>query len=145
MFISWRELTIWINTTLFECFLFLIAALISSIILAVKLEISPDISWRTVFAPLYLFDILSAYFCIIIFIRQYQNDPFRTALVRGFFSFKRILLLALFKLFLIFKLEGNLSFSYSEIFLPLTYLFFVFTWKSFRLCTCCLCCCLCFS
>ena len=145
MFLSWRELTIWINTTLFECFLFLVFALISTILLAFKLEFDPDLSWKVVFAPLYLFDILSAYFCLIIFIRQYQNDPFRTALIRGFFSLKRITLMALFKLLLIYKLEGKLTMNYSEVFLPFTYLLLVFTWRSFRLCSCCLCCCVCFS
>ena len=144
MFQSWSELTIWLNTTLFEIFLFLISLLLSSIILAIKLEFSPQIGLKTVFLPLYIFDILSAYFCMIIFIRQYQNNTFRAALIRAFFSFKRIVLMALFKYLLIAKLDGEISLSYSEIFLPFTYLLFVFTWRSFRLWSCCFCCCLTF-
>ena len=43
-------------------------------------------SWFLVFAPLFICDGLNAYFCIIVFIRQYLESQFRIALLRALWS-----------------------------------------------------------
>lgn len=137
MFYNWLELSDWINTTPFEIFMFIVSLYAFSILLTFKLCVVPlselDISWWTVHSPLFIFDALSAYFCIIIFIRQNQAISFKEAIIRGFFSFKRIFLLFTFKMLLCLKLENQITINYSEAFLPLFYLIFVLMCRSFKL------------
>ena len=59
-----------------------------------------ETSWFLVFSPLFICDGLNAYFCIIVFIRQYLDREFRNALLR-----------ALWSLFVIGR--SRISFSYS--------------------------------
>ena len=43
-------------------------------------------SWLLVFSPLFICDGLNAYFCIIVFIRQYLDSQFKNALLRALWS-----------------------------------------------------------
>ncbi|GIY27413.1 hypothetical protein CEXT_708531 [Caerostris extrusa] len=76
-------------------------------------------SWWTTFVPLFICDGLNAYFCLIIFIRQYLEGQYKTAAMRSSYSFIQILLVFLFKLLLCLKLEGQRNLVYSEIISPL--------------------------
>ncbi len=133
MFYSWHELSRFIYATPFEIFLFLLSLAASSLLLTVKLLTAASLSWWTTLSPVFLFDAASAYFCVIILIRQYQTGAFRAALLRAFFSLKRISLLFVFKLLLCAKLDDHYSINYSEVFLPLFYIAFLLMVRAFRL------------
>lgn len=133
MFYSWHELSRFIDATPFEIFLFLLSLAASSLLLTVKLLTAASLSWWTTLSPVFLFDAASAYFCVIILIRQYQTGAFRAALLRAFFSLKRISLLFVFKLLLCAKLDDHYSINYSEVFLPLFYIAFLLMVRAFRL------------
>lgn len=136
MFYTWAEVSEFLHITPFEILLFLIAVLISTLLLTIKLiteTLFPFLSWWTVLSPLFIFDILSAYFGIIVFIRQYQTGAFRKAFVRAILPFKRFFLLVLLKMLLCYKIEENLPFNYSEVFLPLFYLIFILICRAFRI------------
>ena len=60
-----------------------------SVLLVLKIEgylLPASVSWFLVFAPLFICDGLNAYFCIIVFIRQYLESQFRVALLRALWS-----------------------------------------------------------
>ena len=60
-----------------------------SVLLVLKIEgylLPASVSWFLVFAPLFICDGLNAYFCIIVFIRQYLESQFRVALLRAIWS-----------------------------------------------------------
>lgn len=60
-----------------------------SVLVVLKLEgylVPASTSWFLVFAPLFISDGLNAYFCIIVFIRQYLESQFRVALLRALWS-----------------------------------------------------------
>jgi len=138
MFYTWKEFSDWTNITLFEVFWFLIVILINSFLFTIKILVTYEpqfkwFSWWWAMSPLFLYDALSAYFCLIIFIRQYNTGVYRAALLRGFFAFKRISLLFLVKILLCYRLENAVQVSYMEIFLPLFYLTFMLIFRSFRL------------
>lgn len=135
-FYTWNELSTFIRVTPFEVFLFLVAITGTSFLLTVKLITESSFhlfSWWTVLSPLFIFDIVSAYFCVIIFIRQLHTGEIREALKRAFFSFKRIILMYIAKVLLIHKMEGALILSYSEVTLPLLFLHFMLIYRSLKM------------
>lgn len=139
MFYTWNELSIWLSITPFEICLFLFTSIIYSILVTVKLENTFFLadkylqSWWTVHYPLFIFDAISAYYCTIIFIRQYQSGKHRAAFIRAFFTFKRIFLLFTLNILLCYKLDHQVNINFSEVFLPLFYLLIILICQSFRL------------
>lgn len=139
MFYTWKEFSLWLNITLFEIWMFLWATLIFSILISLKIENIFNIineksfTWWYVFFPYFLYDVLASYFNIIIFIRQYQTGNIRAALLRLMFVIKRISVICLVKIFLIYKLENGLPATYSEIFVPIFFLLFFLVCRSFRI------------
>nr|XP_002156195.2 transmembrane protein 203 [Hydra vulgaris] len=71
MIFTLKELKRWILISIFEVSMALTVVLIFSVLLLLKIERHLDASWWTIFAPLFAFDILTAYFDIIVFIRLY--------------------------------------------------------------------------
>lgn len=136
MFYTYRELSNFIYVTPFEIFLFLISLTISSFLLTVKLISDSSyalLTWSTVLSPLFISDAISAYFCVIIFIRHYKTGAFKAAFIRAFFSLKRVCLLFVFKLLLAYKLDDNYAINYSEVFLPIFYIILLLVCRAFRL------------
>lgn len=85
-----------------------------------KLDRAFDVSWWTVFVSLFICDGLNAYFCVIVFIRQYIEGVYKAGAFRAVWSFLQLLLMFLFKLLLCLKAEGQKSsLVYSEVFAPL--------------------------
>lgn len=135
MFFTWKEVSDFFYVTPFELFLFLIALSTSSVLLTIKLVTESSyrlLSWYTVASPHFLFDLLSTYFCIIVFIRQFQTGAFHKAFVRLFFSLKRNFLLFMMKMLICFKLDGALDVKYAEILVSLFYLLFIAACRAIR-------------
>lgn len=106
MIFSMKELIRWFGVTTFEIYMQLIAFFIFSILLTLKIDhFIESFSWWTIFSPLFITDSLAAYFCTIVFIRQYQEGKYKLAFFRAIWSFNQILLLCLAKLLVCLKLE----------------------------------------
>jgi hypothetical protein len=115
-----KEVIRWFGVTVFEILMFSVALLLYSVLLTFKLSgFLTSWSWYTIHAPLFIADALIAYFCLIVFIRQYLERTYRVAIFRSLWSFNQIMLIFLHKLLLCLKLEGQKGISNSEIFSPL--------------------------
>jgi len=116
-----KELLRWLGVTVFETWSFLLSLTLFSILLALKVEgilLQGDASWFLVFSPLFVSDGLNAYFCIIVFIRQYLDRDFKNALLRAIWSILVIALLFVFKFLLCNKLSNTSKLDYSEVMSP---------------------------
>ncbi len=102
----------------------ILAALIFSILLALKLEDLLSISWWTVFVPLFACDALVAYFDAIVFIRMYLDGELEVALKRVILNGCVLLLLSIYKILLCQKLTGKNDLQYSVIHTPIFILMF---------------------
>lgn len=137
MFFSWEELCLCLYMARFQIFMYSVAVLISSCLFSIKLVSDEQsfhlMSWWMVHSPLFVLDVLDAYFCTIVFIRQIQVHSFKYSIIRLLFSFKRIFLLLGFKLLLCYRLEEKWVINYHEVFLPLFYCLFMLVVRSYRL------------
>jgi len=116
-----KELLRWLGVTVFETWLFLLALTLFSVLLYLKSEkiiLKEQHDWFYVFAPLFVSDGLNAYFCIIVFIRQYLDRDFKNALLRAIWSLLVIGLLFVFKFLLCNKLSATSKLDYSEVMSP---------------------------
>ncbi|PRD36054.1 UNVERIFIED_CONTAM: Transmembrane protein [Trichonephila clavipes] len=102
-----------------EILLNLVAVTVFSVMATLKLEKYISMSWWSTFVPLFICDGLNAYFCVIVFIRQYLEGMYKAAALRSSWSFIQLLLVFLFKLLLCLKLEGQKNLVYSEVVSPL--------------------------
>jgi hypothetical protein len=74
------ELLRWLGVSVFEIWIWLVSLLVFSVLLTLKVEdVLSSSSWFLVFAPLFISDGINAYFCIIVFIRQYLYQEFKNA------------------------------------------------------------------
>ncbi|CAL1288712.1 unnamed protein product [Larinioides sclopetarius] len=119
MIFSLKELVKWLGLTIIEILLNLIAVTVFSVMATLKLENYISMSWWSTFVPLFICDGLNAYFCVIVFIRQYLEGMYKAAALRSSWSFIQLLLVFLFKLLLCLKLEGQKNLVYSEVVSPL--------------------------
>jgi hypothetical protein len=135
MLFTWKEIIKWFGVTLFEIFMILTSVLLYSILFVIKMDglLSNSFSWWTIHSPLFVCDSLLAYFCAIVFIRQYQEGKYKVALFRAVWSFNQILLLFLSKLLLCFKLEGQKNMTHSEVLSPLFILLILLLIRACRL------------
>lgn len=117
------ELVRWLGLAEFEIFTNLVAFLIFSIILALRLagDVSEEtVDWFVVFSPLFCGDICNSYFDIIVGIRTYlDNENKRKSLQRLLWSVKVLVLTGVFKYLLCLKLSGAQNLEYSEVFAPI--------------------------
>ena len=113
-----RELTNWFGITVFELIIFLVSFFIYTIFLAFKVDELAEMNWWIVHSPLFLSDAFSAYFSIIVFIRLCLEGFYRTAFFRTFWSMNQIIIMALVKLLLCLRLEGDPRVSQAEILAP---------------------------
>uniref|UniRef100_A0A3Q0T252 Transmembrane protein 203 n=1 Tax=Amphilophus citrinellus TaxID=61819 RepID=A0A3Q0T252_AMPCI len=83
MLFSLRELVQWLGFATFELFLHLLALLVFSMLVALRVDMfTPRLSWWLVFVPLFAADGLSTYFTAIVSIRLYQENEKRLAVLR---------------------------------------------------------------
>ncbi|MEQ2268720.1 hypothetical protein XENORESO_012464 [Xenotaenia resolanae] len=81
MLFSLKELVQWLGFATFELFLHLLALLVFSMLVALKVDLF-QVSWWLVFIPLFTADGLSTYFTAIVSIRLYQENEKRLAVLR---------------------------------------------------------------
>lgn len=126
MLFALQELVRWLGLTVFEMLIHLIALLIFSVFLALRLDgyafasTSPgsyDI-W-IVFSPLFIADALCTYFNVIVFIRLYFEGHVKEAIARTIWSSALLFVWSLFKVLLCRKLAGTSNLDYSEIMSPI--------------------------
>lgn len=116
-----KELLRWLGVSVFEIWVWLLSLTIFSVLLVLKVEeqlLPSETSWFLVFSPLFICDGLNAYFCIIVFIRQYLDREFRNALLRALWSLFVIGLLFVFKFLLCNKLDEKSKLEFSEVMSP---------------------------
>jgi len=116
-----KELLRWLGVSVFEIWIWLVSLTVFSVLLVLKVEgylLPAGLSWFIVFSPLFICDGLNAYFCIIVFIRQYLDREFRNALLRALWSLFVIGLLFVFKFLLCNKLDEMSKLDYSEVMSP---------------------------
>ncbi|KAG7314808.1 hypothetical protein KOW79_022111 [Hemibagrus wyckioides] len=82
MLFSLRELVQWLGFATFELFLHLVALLVFSVLVALRVDLLNTMSWWLVFVPLFAADGLSTYFTAIVSIRLYQEGEERLAVLR---------------------------------------------------------------
>ena len=105
--------------TAFELWLHAVSVLVFSVLAVLKYEGVLGVTWWVIFIPLFACDGLSAYFCVIVFIRQYMQVDIKTAFLRILTSSLSLVLLFLFKLLLCQRLSGQRDTSVSEVMGPL--------------------------
>lgn len=131
MFLTLKELVRWFGMTAFEIWVHLVTLLVFSILTTLKEENLVDMSWWSAFTPLFIADGINTYFCIIVFIRQFQEYPLRLAGMRLFSSLLCFSLLFVFKFLLCQKLSDiNSGLSHTEVIAPLFPLLVVLSIRS---------------
>lgn len=117
------ELVLWSGLTVFEIFTNLVALLIFSILLTLRLGqyIPPNsLNWFVIFSPLFCADLCNAYFCIIVGIRMYLDVVVkRRVLHRILWSAHFLALTLVFKYLLCLKLSGQTELEFSEVCSPI--------------------------
>lgn len=85
MLFSLRELVQWLGFATFEIFVHLLALLVFSVLLALRVDgLAPGLSWWNVFVPFFAADGLSTYFTTIVSVRLFQDGEKRLAVLRLF-------------------------------------------------------------
>ncbi|XP_038637547.1 transmembrane protein 203 [Scyliorhinus canicula] len=110
MLFSLRELVQWLGFATFEMLLHLVAFLVFSVLLAVKVDnFADELDWWHAFIPLFTADGLSTYFTMIVSIRLFQDGEKRLAVMRLFWILTVLSLKFVFEMLLCQKLEGGSS------------------------------------
>ena len=132
MLLQLKELISWTRMSTFELFLHLLSILVFSVLVATKVEGHLDISWPTVFTPLFICDGLNTYLCLIVYVRLYSQIDVQQASLRVAMSLVVIALIFTFKLLLCQKLvTGELNTS--EVFGPVFFLSNIFLIRACKL------------
>lgn len=118
MFFQLKEILRWLGLTVWEIFVFLLAFLLFTVLLTLKVEFSWSLNYWIVFSPLFVCDAFNAYFCVIVLIRMYIEASYKSALLRALWSLFLILMLFIFKYMLCVKLTSPGTYEYSEVFTP---------------------------
>jgi len=118
MFFTLKEIVNWLGITVFEIWSLMLCTTVFTVLTALKFESLLNMDWWTTFSPLFVCDLMNAYFCAIVFIRMYLDGIYKAAAFRAIWSFSVLILLFVFKLLLCQKLEGLNSLHYSEVMSP---------------------------
>ncbi|KAJ7372328.1 hypothetical protein OS493_019773 [Desmophyllum pertusum] len=119
MIFTLKEVIKWLGLSIFELWLHIMAFIVFSVLVAVKLEGGTTRSWWTVFIPLFVCDGCVAYFSSIVFIRLYLAGDRRLAAMRTLWSISVVALLLTYKITLCQRLEGIREIDYAVIHVPL--------------------------
>ena len=122
-----EELSPWLGVSRFELLVQTVALLVFSVMLTVRLErydsstigslSESDIWW--IFSPLFVANVINAYFCLIVFIRTCLERTFKVAAVRAMWSATVIVILMLFEFLLCHRLIGEIKLKLSQVLSPL--------------------------
>nr|BAC34652.1 unnamed protein product [Mus musculus] len=105
MLFSLRELVQWLGFATFEIFVHLLALLVFSVLLALRVDgLTPGLSWWNVFVPFFAADGLSTYFTTIVSVRLFQDGEKRLAVLRLFWVLTVLSLKFVFEMLLCQKL-----------------------------------------
>uniref|UniRef100_A0A452GTK0 Uncharacterized protein n=1 Tax=Gopherus agassizii TaxID=38772 RepID=A0A452GTK0_9SAUR len=106
MLFSLRELVQWLGFATFEIFLHLLALLLFSVLLVLKVDGGggAGLSWWKVFIPFFAADGLSTYFTTIVSVRLFQDGEKRLAVLRLFWILTILSLKFVFEMLLCQKL-----------------------------------------
>lgn len=105
MLFSLRELVQWLGFATFEIFVHLLALLVFSVLLALRVDgLAPGLSWWNVFVPFFAADGLSTYFTTIVSVRLFQDGEKRLAVLRLFWILTVLSLKFVFEMLLCQKL-----------------------------------------
>jgi len=113
------ELLRWFGISVFEIWVWLLSLTVFSVLLVLKVENFLSTSWFIVLSPLFVSDAINAYFCIIVFIRQYLYQELSNAPFRTLWSLLVIVVLFGFKYLLCQKLNDSIKLEYSEVMSPI--------------------------
>lgn len=126
MLFALQELVRWLGLTVFEMLVHLIALLVFTVFLSLRLD---DIAFTStspgsydlwiVFSPLFVADALCTYFNIIVLIRLYIEAHVKEAITRTVWSAALLFVWCLFKVLLCRRLAGVSNLEYSEIMSPI--------------------------
>lgn len=126
MLFALQELVRWLGLTVFEMLIHLIALLVFTIFLELRLD---EIAFAStmpgsydiwiVFSPLFVADALCTYFNVIVLIRLYNDSHIKEAIARTIWSSALLFVWALFKVLLCRRLAGLSNLDYSEIMSPI--------------------------
>jgi len=126
MLFALQELVRWLGLTIFEMLVHLVALLVFTIFLSLRLD---EIAFASttpgsydiwiVFSPLFIADALCTYFNIIVFIRLYIESHVKEAIARTIWSSALLFVWSLFKVLLCRRLSGLSNLEYSEIMSPI--------------------------
>lgn len=133
MFFTWEEIVVWIGVTLFEAWIHTVCITVFLLFMTLKLDGILVRSWWVIFSPLFVGNALSAYFCVIGFIRMYLEGLHKHAVIRTIWSLSFLLLMTIFEVLLIRKLMGYNNLEYSEILSPIFILLQLVTARTCRL------------
>ena len=115
-----KELVQWLRMTPVELWFHVLSVLVFSILLTLKCDgFLTDISWRNVFMPLFICDAFCAYFCTIVFVRQYMSGNVKMAVKRLMVTSLTLVPLFIFKFSVYMKLSGQSAMSVFQITMPL--------------------------
>lgn len=131
MFLTLKELVNWLGMTSFEICVHLISIFVFTVLIVLKMEAIWSMTWWQVFIPLFVADGINTYFCIIVFLRQFQDYAFKHAGLRLLSSLLCFSLLFVFKFLLCQKLsEYHLGLTYPQVSAPLFPLWLVLCIRS---------------
>jgi len=130
MFLTLKQMKRWLHITIFEIAMLLIALLVFTILLAMKLEGDLTSSWWVVFSPLYACDMLIAYFDLIVFIHLYTAGEKTLAVKRVMINVAILLMMVIFQVLLCQQLQGTRNMRYAAIHAPVFILMFVLLVRS---------------
>jgi len=117
-----NEVLRWFVVSMFEVCVWLVCVTIFSILLVLKVEkiCFENTSWFLIFSPLFVSDSINAYFCIIVFIRQYVDCELNSgSTLRTLWSHLVLVLLFAFKYLLCQKLNDSIKLESSEVLSPI--------------------------
>ncbi|KAM5145412.1 transmembrane protein 203 [Mantella aurantiaca] len=105
MLFSLRELVQWLGFAQFEIFIHILALLIFTVLLAIKMDgLIVSLGWWNVFIPFFAADGLSTYFTAIVTVRLFQEGEKRQAVLRLFWILTILGLKFVFEMLLCQKL-----------------------------------------
>ncbi|XP_040262014.1 transmembrane protein 203 [Bufo bufo] len=106
MLFSLRELVQWLGFAQFEIFIHILALLIFTILVAIKVDnLVTGLGWWSAFIPFFAADGLSTYFTAIVTVRLFQDGEKRQAVLRLFWILTILSLKFVFEMLLCQKLE----------------------------------------
>uniref|UniRef100_A0A0N5AUX5 Transmembrane protein n=1 Tax=Syphacia muris TaxID=451379 RepID=A0A0N5AUX5_9BILA len=125
--LSMPEIIRWLNISVLEIWQQCIGIFLATVLLTLKLEFYPSISYWHVFVPLFGATVLNAYFLFIVLVRTIvEEDDYKEAVARYWLSYVRIFSIACFEVSLAYKITSELEHadtavrsSYGVVFLPI--------------------------